>query len=343
MKLSIIIAAYNYPERLFHTLKNLQDSARQYTDEYEVIIVDDGTVPPLESDPRFHAFQHIRWVTQENQGSAVAKTNGVLESTGEYVFLSDSDDLIDSTKLKKQIDGMESSSAEISYSQEKFAWLDEQLSVMRSSSISRHPVKLNALDLLIHEDLRSNNLVYRGDLIRKALEKAPLAPMPLYGPVGDYYILYMVALQKARTVCVDEFLNYWCQYKEGQVSLKRLQLVLSSHRFYYDLLNSSEVQKNQQFVAEFVVRVFRSYRKLPRGTHPKYLRFWEMLLKPYARLLKGEVGGPLFQVVAAALGPLKAARVLRCLQVRTLQSMYHVDQKDFVVLANDYLPEALLS
>ncbi len=95
MKLTIILTVYNkepYLRRAFDSLLN-QDKAS--LDEYEILAVDDGSTDKssLIIEEYSKRNQHIRVLTQENQGLSMARNNGVNSAEGEYVWFVDADDV----------------------------------------------------------------------------------------------------------------------------------------------------------------------------------------------------------------------------------------------------------
>lgn len=90
---SIIIPAYNAEKHLRRCLDSI---VSQPVEEYEVIVVNDGSIDRTgqianafaAEDPRFRA------VHQDNSGVSVARKNGASQATGAYIWFIDSDDYI---------------------------------------------------------------------------------------------------------------------------------------------------------------------------------------------------------------------------------------------------------
>lgn len=81
MRVSVVIATYNRPHLLRRLLGQL---ARQTLDDFEVIVVDDGSSPPV-------AAEGVRLIRQTNAGAAAARHAGVLAARGEIVVVVDDD------------------------------------------------------------------------------------------------------------------------------------------------------------------------------------------------------------------------------------------------------------
>lgn len=85
-KLSIIIPYYNMEDYIGDLLKCLRP---QVTDEVQVLIVDDGSVVPLE--PLESWYKVVR---QDNRGLAGARNTGLRHTDGEYISFIDADDIV---------------------------------------------------------------------------------------------------------------------------------------------------------------------------------------------------------------------------------------------------------
>ena len=84
--LSIIIPAYN-AEPYINELLDCLD--RQMTDEVEVLIIDDGSDKPFQTD-----YKWAKVIQQENRGVSYSRNVGIDMSKGEYLAFIDADDLV---------------------------------------------------------------------------------------------------------------------------------------------------------------------------------------------------------------------------------------------------------
>lgn len=92
MTLSIIIPCYNAEPYINELLDKL---APQMTSEVEVIVVDDGSKKPFETDWNFVVVKR-----QDNQGASAARNAGLDMATGEYIAFIDADDLVSDNYIK---------------------------------------------------------------------------------------------------------------------------------------------------------------------------------------------------------------------------------------------------
>jgi GT2 family glycosyltransferase len=90
-RVSVVLATYNRPELL---VRLLGDLARQTlpASDFEVVVVDDGSVPPVAPriEPRAFPFA-LKVIAQPNAGPSAARHRGVLEASGEILVLVDDD------------------------------------------------------------------------------------------------------------------------------------------------------------------------------------------------------------------------------------------------------------
>jgi glycosyltransferase involved in cell wall biosynthesis len=91
-KISIIIPVYNHAKELARCLESIKNQTFQ---DYEIIIVDDGSDEPLPD------IEGVKIIRQENKGAPVARNRGFKESTGKYVIFCDADVTMQSDMLAK--------------------------------------------------------------------------------------------------------------------------------------------------------------------------------------------------------------------------------------------------
>lgn len=101
MKLSIIVPVYNVEQYIVKCINTL---LQQNTDDYEIVIVNDGTKDKsIELIEQNFNSQKLKIITQTNQGLSVARNTGMQYAQGEYVWFFDSDDWITPNSLQQII------------------------------------------------------------------------------------------------------------------------------------------------------------------------------------------------------------------------------------------------
>ena len=98
--LSIIVPVYNVEQYIRPCVQSIYKQGLT-DEEFEVILVNDGTEDNslgIISDIIESHF-NIIVIEQENQGLSVARNNGLLKASGEYILFVDSDDLLVENRL----------------------------------------------------------------------------------------------------------------------------------------------------------------------------------------------------------------------------------------------------
>lgn len=94
VKVSIILPVYNVGQYLDETFRSLLN---QTLKEIEIIAVNDGSTDNSEEIIKKYVVQdsRISYYYQENQGQSVARNNALKYATGKYIYMMDSDDVLD--------------------------------------------------------------------------------------------------------------------------------------------------------------------------------------------------------------------------------------------------------
>ena len=125
---SIIVPAYNTAVTLTETLASLLS---QTHDDFEIIIVDDGSQDETPAIARAHATDpRVRVIRQENRGLAGARNTGIAAARGEFVGFCDADDLWLPEKLATHVRHLQAE-PDVAISYSGSAMIDEGGRLMR--------------------------------------------------------------------------------------------------------------------------------------------------------------------------------------------------------------------
>ena len=92
-RLSVVLTTYNRPDLLERVLDGFASQAAA-RDDFEVIVVDDGSIPPVEVVvEKFAGAMQLKYLRQENCGLAAARNAGIQAAEGTIVLFSDDDDV----------------------------------------------------------------------------------------------------------------------------------------------------------------------------------------------------------------------------------------------------------
>lgn len=89
MKYSVVIPLYNKARYIEKTLHSVLQQTYQ---DFEIIVVDDGSADNSLEAARSVQSDKIRIIEQENQGVSVARNTGIQNASGEYIAFLDADD-----------------------------------------------------------------------------------------------------------------------------------------------------------------------------------------------------------------------------------------------------------
>lgn len=121
--ISIIIPAYNQANKLIKTLESI---AKQSCQDYEVIIVNDGSADNPEKlfidyYKKINTDHKYLFLNQTNQGAPAARNNGYQHSQGEFIFFCDADVVLKREALAKMLEAL-INNPEASYVYPSFYW-----------------------------------------------------------------------------------------------------------------------------------------------------------------------------------------------------------------------------
>ncbi len=105
--LSLFFPCYNEEANVERTTRAAVDAGAKFADDYEVIIVNDGSKDRTGEigDGLAAADPHVRCVhNRPNRGYGGAVTRGLAESTKEYIFFTDGDGQFDFNEIPKLIE-----------------------------------------------------------------------------------------------------------------------------------------------------------------------------------------------------------------------------------------------
>ena len=112
IKLTIIIPCYNRHDKLKRSVRSV---LRQNINcQFELLIIDDGSFPPIELAPDFTETKNIKVLRHtERRGAAAARNTGVRYAKGKYFAFLDSDDIWLEGKINAQLREIEQHSDEL--------------------------------------------------------------------------------------------------------------------------------------------------------------------------------------------------------------------------------------
>lgn len=102
---SVVVPAYNAGRFLPTALGSVY---RQTVQDFEIVVVNDGSTDNTEEILRGERDPRLRFITRENGGECVARNQGMREARGKYIAFLDSDDAWLPNHLEQALSFMES-------------------------------------------------------------------------------------------------------------------------------------------------------------------------------------------------------------------------------------------
>ncbi len=268
MKISVIVPVYNTEKYLRNCLDTL---TKQLIDDYEIIIVDDGSTDGSLAIAKEYKKLHENikcYTAVKQEGVSQARNFGLLKAKGDYIFFCDSDDYIDVTMLDKMYRGITDTNAEIAVCNicnvyeggEKEA----ALSLPKEKILSNDDYQLvcRILNGNVYLANGAANKLYRSDFL-KSSEAVFEDTKKIYAEDACFnYLLYA----KVNKICViDEPLYYYRCDRKGSIT----------NSYKPDLCNR---------IKYLITRIMDCYHQLPQyetlypGIQKKSFEFFMELL-----------------------------------------------------------------
>lgn len=204
--ISVIIPMYNaekYIEKCLHSV------LKQTYDDYEVVVVNDGSNDHSVDIIKSLNSNKIRLISKENQGLPQARKTGYENARGDYIFFLDSDDWIDSNLLQSLVDCFEKEenvdvvSCNVEYDDEQ----GKTIKLLKGRSGC-----FESIDSLknIHDHTNIFNFLWNKLYTRKILERIRFPEGNFLGE--DYCTLMSLMVGEIKIVHNDNFFYHYVQH-----------------------------------------------------------------------------------------------------------------------------------
>lgn len=255
--LTVVTATYNRA----HTLSRLFDSLLQQTMlDFEWVVVNDGSTDETErllNEFQSHAVFPVKVITQKNAGKHVAINSGVDVSSGEWIYLVDSDDAL-------PVDAVEVFTAAVnSHEDETTVGYCYRKQVFSGKIVGR-PIEGSMSEMTLMTPTAAGNF-YEGDLAyifkRAALIKHPFPVFDDEKFVPELLIWNRVA-DEGRIKFFGNKVLYLCEYLEDGYSanfskmLRRNPLGFGLYYRHQIFREKSAVRKIKCLIRYFQCRFF---------------------------------------------------------------------------------------
>jgi len=163
MLISVIIPAYNASKTIYKTLDSLLEQTRS---DFEVLIIDDGSVDnTYEVCTAYTKERNFRVLKQENKGVSAARNLGINNAKGDYLLFMDADDFISKSAINEIYKYLEKNNSDIVF----FNYYIKNKNVEIPVSYSGELVKDKIITNIMKGDVRGFvwNKVFRKSFIQE--------------------------------------------------------------------------------------------------------------------------------------------------------------------------------
>lgn len=329
MIVSIIIPAFNRVGPLRDTLQSAHAALAALSHPGEIIIVDDGSNPPLASldlpkpiSPEHE--QHI--VFQENAGSIVARQTGLRVARGRYVQFLDSDDLLAPEKLRLQIDAMKRTDATLSIGSLVDATPSHSGQILFADAPAHAARRISPVQWLLNEQPAPHVPLFRREAILDLVLHPMIPPARRVDAAGDIWLYQNCALMAGTAVEVPAARAAIGVHDELRFSLQWEKLAYTSLLLMEWFMAATRERQDAEVARRWLgIAAFRSWRRLPIDFDAAYQRRLLAIFHAAPKAALSDLDGTRFGQLARWLGPVLAARVLRRLRNHRYATCRSVD------------------
>lgn len=334
--ISIIIPCFNRIALLKETLKSVEVAINGLN--AELILVDDGSEISIESQLQDFIHLPLKFIRQNNSGLTISRYNGLLAASGNYIQFLDSDDQIAPDKLTLQIEAMEESMADVSYTDvlQVYSYLGS--GDAQQPSLGKVKNSSNPAEFYIDVQPAPHSPVFKKQYLVSTLQKAFIPLSREYDSIGEIWFYYNLAPFSAKIIKIDEPLTIIIHHSEERLTnfWERLGLCALSIQLSF----SKSYPKKAPFSAEACTQVgraaFNTFRGLPSDIYwpfqNAFIATWENLGRT-----SDLGGGKYFNFLSKILGYKSSALLLKRLSNKKYDLIRTIDQAELISKTNSIL------
>lgn len=316
--ISIIIPIYNRQDVIGDCLRSVQNQTHQ---NFEIIIIDDGSTDQTLEICRLAAAEDSRIILLESEHSGVsaARNKGIDIAKGEYLFFIDSDDTIHPLLLDTLIKGMQSSDASVAGTgvvhipYKHWEKVDEIISADSGPGVTTYQNHEETLRAVFMGDTSPINII-GGVMMRRDLVGETRFNTDLF--IGeDFYFIYQNLIKGASSVFLKQkwyyvrahlhnssknygFEAFWSRFHRRELiwkseeALGRTEYANRQKRFALSAFTLC-ISKNKVFSKDSIKmrRVLRKYQKeiVPAMVRNGKIRYLLYAYFPFTHLILSKI------------------------------------------------------
>ena len=323
--LSVIIPVYNRPELLRYSLQSVSEAAHGMA--VEVIVVDDGSEPPI----AVPSFDHlpIKLIRQANAGSIPARIRGFEASAGAYIQFLDSDDLVARDKFRLQLDQLERTGADLVYCDADIATLDRPAPDLQREPTSPYASVRTVAEFCFRAQPCPHSPIYRRSLVATTLGRLVVQPERRFDPVGDTWLYYNLSVVPGKAEKTAAILATIGRHPGARYSRHWEHLAIAAWHLMVDFARHCPAgSATEEARRNFGETCFMMWRALPRDFDPQFEETLVAMWRAAPPSDRTRLGGRGFRIAAALLGTECAGRVFRRWQRRAYAEIATIEATD---------------
>ncbi|MCY6494610.1 glycosyltransferase [Leptolyngbya sp. GGD] len=238
---SLITTVYNREAYLSETIESILS---QSYSNFELLIWDDGSTDDSVEIARHYAAQdkRIRIFASDYQGRVPALNSSIAQTTGQYIGLIDSDDLLAVTAIEDTVLVLEAN-PQIGLVYTDYQTIDEQNQILGIGNRCQIPYSKEALLLSF--------MVFHFRLMRRSTYEQ-VGGFDSRFPLAQDYDLCLKISEVTEIAHLPKFLYYYRVHHESVSSQKQIDQILCSKRSIEDAMQRRGL--NQQYVLKMRVQ-----------------------------------------------------------------------------------------
>ena len=236
--ISIIVPAYNAEKTLGECLNSL---LRQDCDNYEVLVVDDGSEDNTRAVVESVGDERLVYVRQSNGGVSAARNTGISRAQGEYIIFCDADDCVSTRYVRTLMEHADGDALVICNFSKKREALDTENMEMASAEFNylRSPESLAQLQERYYHATSVCMLFRKSVIQRNGLRFDPNLCLG-----EDTKFVYEYLFSVKRIIYVNQIL-YFYNRKNSTLSIsiseRRVDSLLSMADFLFESIRKGRL------------------------------------------------------------------------------------------------------
>lgn len=243
---SVIMPAYNCEKYIAEAIESV---IKQTYKNWELIIVNDASTDYTEKIIKSYQEKDKRIkliLLSKNQGVANARNTAIQNAKGRYIAFLDADDYWEKEKLQKQIQILNNSNTDISYT--AYLMIDEVGQIIKKRRVKE---SLNLKDLLKENSIIFSSVICKNDSIKNTRLKKEWYH-------EDYVFLLDLVKEDKSFKGIDEILMQYRVHRNGR-SFNKLTAAKYRWKIYRKYLGISFLQ-SLYYLAVYTWNGIRKYK-----------------------------------------------------------------------------------